>query len=93
MLIEIVHESFCIVSIGSSGRVSGGQETLNVCGCLRWPSFYDLLSQGRGAWPPHPLDPLLIVLIRDVLEMRENQGFTWIILVLVLFGYPLPRVF
>ena len=45
-----------LLSIGSSGRVEGGQETWNLCGRLSRPSFLWLIFTGLGGpWPPrHP---------------------------------------
>ena len=63
-------------SSGSSGRVRGGRETWNLCDRLRWPSFYDLFSQGRGGGHG-PLSPPRIHLHRGkwktkVKNMEEN---------------------
>ena len=53
-------QTHCMGSIGSSGWVrGGGQETLNLCDCLWWPSFYDLFLQGQWGMPPPPHDALL----------------------------------
>ena len=46
-----------LISSGSSGRVrGGGQETWNLCGRLRWPSFLwpIFTGPGGGPWPPQP---------------------------------------
>ena len=42
-------------SSGSSGRVRGGRETWNLCGCLRRPSFIMIyFHRARGAMAPLP---------------------------------------
>ena len=38
----------CMPSSGSSGRIRGGWETWNLCGCLRRPSFLWLIFTGPG---------------------------------------------
>ena len=65
------HESYGLYfrntnpSSWSTGPVGGGgHETWNLCGCLRWPSFFMTnFYRARGAWPLGPLDPFLA---RDV---------------------------
>ena len=74
-------KSAIISSIGSSGRVGGGQETWNLWGHLWRPSFLWLISTGRGggvlAWPPrHPPGPATGGPLR--LGLALTSGKSWI---------------
>ena len=55
-----------IVSRGSSGRVGEGNETWNLCGRHRWPSFFWLIFTGSG----------IIVKGTFVLRLLKNEYFS-----------------
>ena len=58
------------VSVAPPGKRIGG-ERWNMCGCLWWPSFYNLFLQAEGHAPPLPLaflGPLLSFKVLFLLE-------------------------